>query len=262
MTGRRGGYSGVGFCPIKREGFGVAEFALDTDVDSLLNRLDTSSSQKLLVSLASELLRVGRAHAALAARVSAMEVLQTTIDQILATESEAESTIFPHKVVIEAASSLQNASGLFPLEHDSLGRAFRWTGPDTNFSFQLFFDRRTAAHFCLQFGAHVTRLPPEWMRCFVDGNEIVSVIARVPEGYELRGKIPARRYQGGTLLMFICPASAPSGENNPDGDPRLLGVSFQTLSIESIGADNQPGSNVSSLNSETQVEVLELYRQR
>ena len=207
------------------------KFIPDSDVESLIGRFDRSSANALLVSLATELLRLGRAHAALSAKVAAMEVLQTTIDTIAAVGVEVERAIFPKVLTLGAADSLQGARGLYQLEYDSIGRPYRWTGPEADFSFQFFVDRSVDLGFFLAFGEHSANIPVDGMRCFGDGTEIAVKIRHTKDGYELDGCLPARIGRGGSVLTFVCPTIASPAEYDGSTDKRLLGVTFRSLRI-------------------------------
>jgi hypothetical protein len=163
-----------------------------------------------------------------------MELYQSVVDRVVSAGEEGEPGLYPSKVRISADHSLEEASGLYSLEHDADGTPFRWTGPQSRFSFQFLVDRRTPARFRLRFGRHVNGIVPDRMGCFADGEEITTGLERLVDGYELTGLLPARPHQGGSVLTFICPHTQEPSDAGASADNRRLGVTFRTLEIESI----------------------------
>ncbi len=201
------------------------------DIETFLSRFDRTSPQTLLTSIAGEFLRLERAQEALLARVQAMEALQATVDRIVATSQDAPAATFPKKARFAAEDALLGATGLYSMEHDSLGRAYRWTGPEPYFSFPFFFDRRATARFVMRFGGLAAKVPVEGVRAFIDGEEVARVIAQVGDGWEMTGRMPTRLDSAATVLTFICPA-VPTQAAAGGGEPRRLGLTFRSLSVE------------------------------
>jgi len=110
------------------------KLSLDTDVDKILARLDRTSPEALLKSIAQELLRLHQAFDMLAARMHALEITQTTYDQMVTSSETIAFAPLPRTALIDASFSLSTESGFYPLEYDNLGVPYRWTGPNRLFS--------------------------------------------------------------------------------------------------------------------------------
>jgi hypothetical protein len=201
------------------------------DEAEILKRLDRSPSDALLKTIAGEIALLHRMHARLAAQFAAMESLQAVVDRVAAAETTVAAEQYPRKITVDAADSFQGALGLYNLEYDSDGAPFRWSGPDEQFSFRFFIDRRAPVRFTLVFGKIFAEIPPEHLRCFVDGESSeLTFHHRVAAGYEAHGVMPLRRDSGGSVLTFAVPATG-----SPDigsQDQRRLGVLFRRLTVE------------------------------
>src|SRR5579883_1632117 len=204
---------------------------MDSDVTQILARLDRSSPEKLLSSIAEELLRVHRAYQALVARMNALEITQSTYDQMVASGEPEALQSLPQATVIDASFSLSSEAGFYHLEYDSLGVPYRWTGPEPTFLFELFIDRRSPAAIRLRFSQPTFSQTQRGVRCYVDGHEVATTLVEIDGEFEVHGTLPARELVGGTVLSFVCPSvSAPDGQQ----DIRLLGLVFRWLRIEAM----------------------------
>lgn len=209
----------------------MSEFRGDFDIDEVLQRFDRTSADALLRSIASEVVRLSLANASLQARVAALEALMATNDRILAEGGGAEAD-YPSRFHISAEDSVTDAVGLFELEYDQSGRAFRWTGPERHFSFAFFLDRRRPANFSLLVDRHPAGPAPEELICQGDGERLATSVARTAQGYEIGGVLPARATGGGSVLTFLSPKMAALGADQAP-NKRQVGVAFRNLSAQS-----------------------------
>ena len=194
---------------------------------AVLKRIDRTSADSLIHSLAGEILRLQNAQAALEARLAAMESLNALADRLLA-DPPAPQPAYSARVDIDAASAFLDAVGFHALELDPKGAPFRWSGPQRPFSFHLFVDRSQAATFALSFDGLYAEAPPETLRGFVDGEEIPLSFSQVGDLIEARGDIAVRREAGGTTLSFLVPRLASPGDRGLN-DWRQLGLCFRRL---------------------------------
>ncbi len=211
----------------------MTEHLLNNSIEEILGRFDGSSGETLIRSLAAEFLQLHRAHAALAARLAVMETLQAMSDGILEAASGAVAR-YPARARVAADDCVLDIIGFHQLEHDQTGAPYRWTGPERYFSFHLFVDRRTPAAFVLSFGAFYAEASVKHLRGFVDGKEILLSFKGASNGWEARGAMPPRRDAGATVLTFVVPQIA-SPSSKGSADVRLLGLSFQSLTVETSG---------------------------
>jgi hypothetical protein len=204
---------------------------LDSDVARIIARLDRSTPDKLLHSIAEELFRLHRAYDALVAKMHALEITQSTYDQMIASGEPAALQAMPRSTVVDASFSLSTEAGFYHLEYDNYGVPYRWTGPEPTFLFELFIDRQSPADFRLRFSQASFNQAQRPVRCYVDGHEIATVLIEIDGEYEVRGTLPPRDLTGGSVVSFLCPSvSAPSGQQ----DIRLLGLVFRWLRIEAV----------------------------
>ena len=222
--------------------------SLDFDKESILRRLDRTSPDTLLKSIAGELAHLAQANNQLRARLAAMEALQTVADRIAAGERIDLFDSYPRQIEINSDNSIIDAHGFHQLEHGHDGTPFRWSGPNTQFSFKFFIDRRTPMHFELRFGKIFADAPVDELVGYADGEPIDLVVHGRPGGYKARGVLPPRQKLGGSVLTFTCPKME-SPKSRGDADSRLLGVLFRSLSIgAALASSEQPSAEKSKPN--------------
>jgi len=216
-------------------------------VAAVLARFDRSSSEKLLTSLATEIVRLSREHADLAARLQAVENLQVVADRLLPAAGEPSGgelpqSVLPESVLIDATHSMLDGAGFYPLEFDATGAATRWTGPTAQFSLPFFVDRRHGGKFRLAFSRFAASVSASFMRCLLDGKPAEFAVHDLRNGYELSGVLPPRADPGATVLTFICPATASPAQLGQSTDTRQLGLCFQKLTARSNPAPEAPAA--------------------
>jgi hypothetical protein len=237
---------------------------VDSDVAQIIARLDRSSPDKLLNSIAEELLRLHRAYQAVVARMHALEITQSTYDQMISSGEPVALQAMPQAMVIDASFSLSTEAGFYQLEYDNLGVPYRWTGPEPTFLFELFIDRQSPAAIRLRFSQATFSQAQRTVRCYVDGHEIGTTLVEVEGEFEVRGMLPPRDFVGGSDVSFVCPSvSAPGGQQ----DLRLLGLVFRWLRIEAApataaDADDTHDSSVVALQRESRANSSGKLRRR
>lgn len=237
---------------------------VDSDVAQIIARLDRSSPDKLLTSIAEELFRLHRAYQAVVARMHALEITQSTYDQMISSGEPVALQTMPQGTVIDASFSLSTEAGFYHLEYDSMGVPYRWTGPEPTFLFELFIDRQAPAAFRMRFSQATFTHVQRTVRCYVDGHEIATSLVEVEGEFEVRGTLPQRDLVGGSVVSFVCPSvSAPGGQQ----DIRLLGLVFRWLRIEAVpmaadDSDDAEGSSVVALQREPKANSSAKLRRR
>lgn len=207
------------------------------DLEAVLARFDRTSPETLLSSIAGELVRLHQSHATMLSRVAAMEALQATIDRIAADTPEMLAVELPESVEIDARSSLSGAQGFYELEYGESGKPYRWTGPAPQFWFDFFVNREKLVQFVLQFGHLYGDEPPTLIRCYADGKETSAELIQTRDGFQLRGLLPPRADRGASVLSFVCPVMLSPLEAGVAADIRRLGVTFESLKIDPLPAD-------------------------
>jgi hypothetical protein len=208
------------------------KISLDTDVAQILARLDRSSSDTLLNSIAQELLRLHHSLHVVVARMHALEITQTTYDQMISSGDTPAFTSMAQTAAVDASFSLSAEAGFYPLEYDSLGVPYRWTGPESTFLFELFIDRKVPADIRMRHSKVRFAEARHPVRCYVDGHEIATTLVEVEGELEVRGLLPSRDLVGGTVISFVCPRVSSPASDGQSQDTRLLGVAFRWLRIE------------------------------
>ena len=237
---------------------------VDSDVAQIIARLDRSSPDKLLNSIAEELFRLHRAYQAVIARMHALEITQATYDQMISSGEPVALETMPQATVIDASFSLSTEAGFYHLEYDSLGVPYRWTGPEPTFLFELFIDRQSPAAFRMRFSQATFTRAQRTVRCYVDGHEVATTLVEADGEFEVRGILPPRDLVGGSVVSFVCPSvSAPGGQQ----DTRLLGLVFRWLRIEAAPAraadtDDTDASSVVALQREPRANSSGKLRRR
>jgi len=234
---------------------------VDSDVAQIIARLDRSSPDKLLNSIAEELLRLHRGYQAVVARMHALEITQSTYDQMISSGEPVALQTMPQATVIDASFSLSTEAGFYQLEYDSLGVPYRWTGPEPTFLFELFIDRQSPAAIRLRFSQ--ATFSQRTVQCYVDGHEIATTLVEIDGEFEVRGMLPPRDLVGGSVVSFVCPSVSAPGQQ----DARLLGLVFRWLRIEAVPAtaidtDDSHGSSVVAIQRESRANSSGKLRRR
>jgi hypothetical protein len=202
----------------------MSQSSNSASVNAVLARFDRSSPEKLLASLAAEIVRLGRENADLAARLLAVEQLQAVADRLLPA-APAKPEPLPQNVTIDATHSLLDSNGFYPLEFDATGNPSRWSGPGPQFSLPVFVDRTHGARFKLSFSRLAVQAAPSLLRCLLDGRACEISVSQTGGGVEVSGQMPARADQGASVLSFIVPGMAAAADQRP------IGLCFQKLTL-------------------------------
>ena len=212
--------------------------ALPPGTAEILARFDRSSPDALLRSIAVELAQLQQSHTRLLARLAASEALTAFHDRIVAGEVAEIGAVYPARIRVESDQSFREGLGFHSLEHDIRGRPYRWTGPEREFSFQLFVDRRLPSAFKLCFDELYVKAPVEELKSYVDGRLTALTATRIDDYWRVSGILPPRGDRGGTVIAFVVPkVEAPQARG--EADPRRLGMRFRWLEVEPEGATIQ-----------------------
>jgi len=193
-------------------------------VEEVLKRLDRSSPDKLLRSIAAEIARVHETVAQCERRIAALE-------------SGASAPESPPQTWVVDAEQDFDARGFYHLERNGDGLPMRWTGPDADFQFDFPIGRESPRPFTLHFLKFYAPTEPPSLRGEVDGGEIAVAVERLPVGgFVARGVLPARRDplspegRAATVLRFTCPKTGSPRDQGYDDD-RVLGLLFRRLDV-------------------------------
>lgn len=205
---------------------------MDSQLEAILQRFDRSSPDRLLKSIAAEMARLHGEIAELRQAMTAPPISPPPSD-----------TTEPAGALIDANERFFGAQGFYKLERDKQNVAYRWTGPNADFSFTFTINRSKPAKFALYFDRLFSEAPVDKLSAFVDGFPIDLRVAPAPSrGYLATGEAPARETRGDTVLTFVCPAVSSPRESGFDDD-RPLGVSFRLLEVGSAVQEiGQPGA--------------------
>lgn len=169
---------------------------------------------------------------ALAARLSAIEVAQTYYHQVVAEHGSKPAATLPRSVVVDAAFYLPTAAGFYGVEYEPGGVAFRWTGPQPTFYFELLVDRASPARLCLEYRRIFADVPGADIACLVDGQPLQTTHCSIAGGFEIAAALPRRTEPGGTVVMFVCPRVQAPADCGKGTDARKLGLAFRKLTVE------------------------------
>jgi hypothetical protein len=212
----------------------------------ILARLDRSSPDNLLAALTEELARLHEANQAAFARIAALEIFQTISDQVLDSDPSVTSEL-AQSLCVDAAFSLNADNGFYRLEYDSHGAAYRWTGPEPTFYFELLLDRSSPAFLSLRFlKIFMAPSPEKVLRCFVDGQPVVVQTRPIDGEFELNAVIPQRKTKGGSVISFLCPSVQSPQTAGVSQDRRRLGLAFRWLKIERATVEQSTAPDVNA----------------
>lgn len=144
-----------------------------------------------------------------------------------------QANSLPSKLRILAESPIGEGAGFHQLEHDPDGVPFRWTGPSSDFSFELGLDRSSNNRAVLRMlkAGKVNGAFLERIKVYVDGRPVGCSFSL--------GKMPFIEFQipkrettiAGTAIFVECDVWSPVQEEGSQ-DGRILGLPFVELAIE------------------------------
>lgn len=207
-------------------------------LEARLQALLDKRGQEFVKGVIEEFTSLNREIAALRRELVALTAYQASRDRWLAIETEQEKiAALPRVVTIEPDQMLRFQDGFFPVEYTSEGTPFRWTGPSTHFSFDIFIDRSREGEVrldvlnCIDFDVQKN------LSLLVDGQSVSVHLKEAAPGFTATAVLPPRDGKEGTNLVFITPATImPPGTN----ETRALGVAFARFSAVSRIAEMAP----------------------
>ncbi len=137
---------------------------------------------------------------------------------------------YPANASITPEMVEDDAPGFHQLQRDSRGRAYRWTGPETDFHFIVAVDRSAPRLVRLTYARSVDPAVLHTTRLFVDARE--TPLRRGRDGLEaVLPQLDATMHP--THLAFLVERTvSPSELPDAGSDRRKLGISFYSLDIE------------------------------
>jgi hypothetical protein len=197
--------------------------------------------QNLVQGLIEQVADLHRQIAALRRELAALAEYRASRDRLLVLDDARTGlTRLPRFVVIEADHLLQPRDGFYGVEYTAGNVAFRWTGPSTQFSFNLFIDRSHGAELRLDALSCIDFERQRKMRLLVDGESVPVSIDPHEGGFVVLAKLPQRCGVSNTNLVFILPVVLVPPEST---DSRELGIAFSQLSVTACaGPGPKPAS--------------------
>jgi hypothetical protein len=142
------------------------------------------------------------------------------------------------RVVVTAKMLCNPADGFHKLEFSSDGTAFRWTGPQPEFRFMVYVDRKEACPAeLIIINADLMDSVAE-IACYVDRSWVPCRPLAADAGDFLRFgfTLPKLEINRGTEILFVAPSIFLPRDIDPkNSDPRTLGVQFVELRIGDSG---------------------------
>ncbi len=231
----------------------MSDKGLRAEEAAVLARLDRTSPEALLKSIAAELARLHAAQAELTARLGALEASGRPVEGSATSEPSTQQAASeppappsppvaaaleaerPTRLRIAVEDMANDAPGFYALEQDGYGRPYRWTGPAREFGFEVAVDRSAPGKVTLRFDMFFAAAPIEDLVCLVDGTPQPLSALHVDGGWEVSGELPARADRAGATIAFVVPRIE-SPEDRGQMDPRRLGLCFRWLEVDTTPA--------------------------
>jgi hypothetical protein len=140
----------------------------------------------------------------------------------------------PQQLVIEADHLLDPEDGFYSLEHSAKGQPFRWTGPETSFTFNVYVDRSEPRPVEALFLNSIVPDMFQVTQCFVDQEHVETRYVFEDGLNKIYAEIPARAHPDTTrtAVTFVLPEVRSARDSDPaSSDTRPLGVAFHRLTI-------------------------------
>lgn len=205
-------------------------------LDARLQALRGRRGQELVKGLVEEITGLNRDLAALKRELAALADYQAARDRwLVLDEAEAGVARLPRLVVIEPDQLLRPHDGFYGVEHATGNVPFRWTGPSTRFSFDLFIDRTHGADVRLEALNCIDYEIQKALLLMVDGEAAPITVAPREMGFVASARLPARAGGQATNLVFVLPAVLVPPESV---DRRELGIAFGRLAAVARTAES------------------------
>lgn len=208
----------------------VDQQALKSRQDAIIRALKRDGSQEIGRQLALLSLLAERLLYENEVNRSSLELINVPIMRGL-----LNGKLVTSRLHVTAEAPFDAVSGFHALEHDLKGSPFRWTGPSSQFKFELMIDRTRVCNAVLRMlnSGHLTLQYLNSMRVYVDGKNVPAT-PKITELVELQFAIPPRASSVSQSSIIIeCPMWSPASAQNSE-DTRMLGVPFFDLSIEPV----------------------------
>jgi hypothetical protein len=162
------------------------------------------------------------------------ETILTLLDFPFPRQGAAQTPLMK-RVVVTARMFCNPADGFHRLEFSPDGTAFRWTGPQAEFRFTVYADRRQGCR------AELALIDNERLRdvaelaCYIDRSWTPCELRRADADGLARVtfSLPPLEINRGTEILFSAPFMFVPRDLNPDSlDTRSLGVQFVELRID------------------------------
>jgi hypothetical protein len=155
-------------------------------------------------------------------------------DRWLATgDRAAQAAKLPGSVTIEPDQMLSPRDGFYPAEITDSGRAFRWTGPTREFSYEVYVERSQGAGLKLEVLNCIDYEAQKDLKLLVDGQPVPLESTQVGSGFEVQAQLPPSGEGRASNLLFVVPAVLAPPDSSDD---RLLGVAVGRLTVTASGA--------------------------
>ena len=200
--------------------------------EEMRRRLTGLRGSDLVEALADEIVRLHTDLHDLRRDMEALEQYSLLTKRLeLVTGPLGDRTDLPRQVEVSAMEHLLPRDGFYALEYAQDGTAFRWTGPERTFSFNIFIDRRAPLLLTLEALNAAELSLMRNIEIFVDGLPHDRQVQPLGDGFRLVANLEPREGAEATHLNFIVPSvSVPAASE----DRRVLGVAFTRLSLKPI----------------------------
>lgn len=204
-----------------------------TPLEEVADRLTELRGTPLVEAIAAELASLGARLDRLEATVKGLQdfgVLRQRLESIDALV--AGHLPLPRSVDLRASENLAGQQGFYPVEFSGDGKPYRWTGPETFFSFEVVVDRAVPLQLALHIMRFVNYGRQRDLSLLVDGDVVAGELRQSGKEFVLEAVLPEREAKGTTEVVVILPrVEAPADT----GDPRLLGLAFTRLTLRPAG---------------------------
>lgn len=213
-------------------------------VDTRLRGVSDEAGPDIVQGLVKEVSSLRDEIAALRRDLAALSDYQASRDRLLVLDkARAAVARLPGFVAIEPDQLLRSQDGFYGVEHTVDNTPFRWTGPSTQFSFNLFVDRTHGADLRLDALSCIDLERQAKVRLLVDGESVPVTVDPRESGFIAHAHLPERFGTSITNLVFLLPAVLVPPRST---DERELGIAFGRLSVTACRAGSESGSETSN----------------
>jgi len=214
-----------------KDNFGVSDGDVDAEAADLRQLIRSKPPEYRMDAVLREIAELKAQLAGTQRRLLNLQAASSVFDTLLPMDEVTRRDGLVSEAVIRADELLTPEQGFYHIEHDDLGRSYRWTGPNNDFGFDMLINRSTPIFLSAEILGALEQKQVDELALYCDNEKLPLSRTPVNGLYVFTATLPAARVGRMTRLRFWVPELVRPSETMGSVDNRSLGVRFARLSI-------------------------------